>query len=171
MSGIIYHTWQGSNANIPSELQNSKTLAASMHHISQSEIYTSSLEQFEQFCHDALCKNSEEKNCFNSIFLYSLNNTITGFLNVRVAFTEAEIDFLCIDSNCRRQHIAENLLHFFEEFILHKNIISHLFLEVGINNFPAIYLYEKLGFKKISIRKKYYKNGEDALVMSKVLHK
>ena len=42
--------------------------------------------------------------------------------------------------------------------------IQNLFLEVRVSNAIAIALYEKCGFKKINIRKKYYSDGEDALI-------
>ncbi len=44
------------------------------------------------------------------------------------------------------------------------NNIEKLFLEVRVSNIKAIKLYEKCGFEKISVRKKYYKDGEDALI-------
>ena len=49
-----------------------------------------------------------------------------------------------------------------------------IFLEVRVSNIPAIELYKKLGFKKVSLRKDYYslpEGREDALVMSKKLIK
>lgn len=39
------------------------------------------------------------------------------------------------------------------------------FLEVRLSNSPAIKLYESLGMSRVQIRKKYYSDGEDALVM------
>ena len=40
-------------------------------------------------------------------------------------------------------------------------------LEVKSTNIVAIGLYQKFGFKTIHIRKKYYKDGADALIMFK----
>lgn len=42
-----------------------------------------------------------------------------------------------------------------------------ILLEVRESNRNAITLYEKFGFKKISVRKKYYADGENASVMIK----
>ena len=42
-------------------------------------------------------------------------------------------------------------------------------LEVRISNARAIHLYEKNGFKTLSIRRKYYLDGEDAYVMALTL--
>lgn len=43
-----------------------------------------------------------------------------------------------------------------------------IFLEVNAQN-PAFALYLKLGFIKVSVRKKYYSDGNDAIVMVKEL--
>ena len=43
---------------------------------------------------------------------------------------------------------------------------KRLKLRVRKSNFPAISLYEKLSFKKESIRESYYSDGEDAFVMT-----
>lgn len=40
-------------------------------------------------------------------------------------------------------------------------------LEVNEKNLPAIHLYEKYGFEKVGIRKKYYDNKFDAYIMTK----
>lgn len=42
-----------------------------------------------------------------------------------------------------------------------------IFLEVRKSNLVAARLYEKFGFKAFSVRKKYYADGEDAVVMLK----
>ena len=38
-------------------------------------------------------------------------------------------------------------------------------LEVRVSNEPAINLYKKLGFKQEGLRKKFYDDGEDAIIM------
>ncbi|MCQ2603104.1 MAG: ribosomal protein S18-alanine N-acetyltransferase [Clostridia bacterium] len=43
--------------------------------------------------------------------------------------------------------------------------VAHLTLEVRYNNERAIKLYESFGFKTAGIRKKYYNNRDDALIM------
>jgi len=50
---------------------------------------------------------------------------------------------------------------------LAKQGVKNFFLEVRESNFTAISLYKKLGYKKISERKKYYANGEAAIIMQK----
>lgn len=43
--------------------------------------------------------------------------------------------------------------------------IKAITLEVRVTNKSAINLYKKLGFKEAGIRKKYYSDNEDALIM------
>ena len=63
----------------------------------------------------------------------------------------------------------------FNEFIknLQKKKINKIFLEVDCKNTIAISFYNKFDFKKINIRKKYYKNiygqQSDAILMCKCL--
>lgn len=47
------------------------------------------------------------------------------------------------------------------------NNIKQITLEVKQNNIKGINFYKKNGFKEISIRKHYYKDGENAIVMMK----
>ena len=42
-------------------------------------------------------------------------------------------------------------------------------LEVNEKNSIAIHLYERCGFEKIGIRKKYYNGIDNAIIMTKVL--
>jgi ribosomal-protein-alanine N-acetyltransferase len=39
-------------------------------------------------------------------------------------------------------------------------------LEVRVGNIPARCLYEKLGFEEVGQRRKYYRDGEDALILT-----
>lgn len=48
-----------------------------------------------------------------------------------------------------------------------KNSSVLITLEVNEKNFSAIHLYEKYGFEKVGLRKKYYDNKFDAYIMTK----
>ena len=43
--------------------------------------------------------------------------------------------------------------------------IPEIFLEVRPSNAPAIGLYKSFGFKEAGLRKRYYADGEDAVIM------
>ena len=58
-----------------------------------------------------------------------------------------------------------------EEFLSERGV-ADVYLEVRVSNTPARTLYEKLGFRAVGVRKKYYRLPvEDAVVMKKQLNK
>ena len=74
---------------------------------------------------------------------------------------------IVIKKTYRNQGIGTLLLE--NLILLAKDLnISTLFLEVNEQNKPAIHLYEKLGFKKLGVRKKYY-NNNNGIIMKKNL--
>lgn len=155
----------------------SNLLAKKMFEISKASgaAYCQSLIQYENFCKKLFLK--QDVNCFCATFLCvekeNENLNILGFLNVQMIFCDAEIDFICVDSKQHRRGIAGMLLKEFESILkLDQNYSvnqTKIFLEVGSNNHRAISLYEKFGFQRVSVRKKYYKNLEDAVLMEKEL--
>jgi len=85
-----------------------------------------------------------------------------GFLLLRIAAGEAEI--LTLGSILRRQGIARALM---ETGINHAKTegVTKIFLEVADQNIAAKALYTGLGFTQLNVRKHYYANGADALLM------
>lgn len=69
----------------------------------------------------------------------------------------------------RRMGIASSLLKNAMKVLRKVYDCSEVFLEVRVSNIPAINLYEKIGFIKVDIIKKYYMDGEDAYVMAREL--
>lgn len=68
----------------------------------------------------------------------------------------------------RRQGLAQSLL--VEAFDwARQNQRQVVWLEVRAGNDAAVSLYRKTGFVQISTRKRYYSDGEDALVMKYTL--
>ncbi len=65
----------------------------------------------------------------------------------------------------RRKGIAKDLL-----LLCEKDMgMPHVRLTVKRRNLPALKLYQKLGYKQVDIWSKYYRNGEDGLVLEKNL--
>jgi [ribosomal protein S18]-alanine N-acetyltransferase len=92
-------------------------------------------------------------------------------LGVEVAFCEAmqgvgEAEILAIEvaQSHRRQGLALSLLKELFDWA-RQNKRSAVWLEVRASNDAAIKLYLRMGFLQISTRKRYYADGEDALVM------
>ncbi|MBD5159774.1 MAG: ribosomal protein S18-alanine N-acetyltransferase [Ruminococcus sp.] len=95
-------------------------------------------------------------------------DNIIALLSGYFAEGEGDITSVAVDENFRRMGLAQKLI---TEFIgnLPENT-ENIFLEVRENNVPAINLYRKCGFEKLSVRKNFYTNpAENAVVMVKNL--
>ena len=113
-------------------------------------------------------------------FLYRLgeknhNLSLIGTINGRIAayavsyIVSDELHFinLAVKQSYRRNKIGEMLLLKSLRAGKEKKCLW-VHLEVRKNNTSAIQLYEKIGFKSVGVRKKYYEEeNEDALLMSK----
>jgi [ribosomal protein S18]-alanine N-acetyltransferase len=100
------------------------------------------------------------------------DDPVIGFIIIRQALDEAEIITLVVDPLARKLGHGALLLRQALDSLL-KNNVAKVFLEVAIDNYPAICLYQGAGFLQIGLRKAYYKRQTgpaiDALVMSKRL--
>ena len=97
-----------------------------------------------------------------SQYVYVINDKIVGYVLITVIDTLVEIHLLYVDNLFRNQKIGTKLM----DHIIDKYSNYRFLLEVAINNYIAIKLYENMNFKKINIRKKYY-NDSDAYVMER----
>lgn len=77
---------------------------------------------------------------------------------------EAEIYDIFVDPSFRRRGIARKLINKMLDNIKELSI-PYVFLEVAIDNRPAINLYKSFGFIEVGKREKYYDNKTDALIM------
>ena len=108
---------------------------------------------------------------FNFIYNDLLNNPmayyfvceeegkIIGYINCWVSDNTEILNF-CVDTMYRNKGIGTQLFAEVEKISV--GVIS---LEVRVSNTNAIEFYSKRGFKKALIRKGYYSNGEDAILM------
>ncbi|RLG01132.1 MAG: ribosomal-protein-alanine N-acetyltransferase [Thaumarchaeota archaeon] len=69
----------------------------------------------------------------------------------------------------RNRGIASSLLSKAIDILKNEYRCEEVFLEVRVSNNPAISLYEKLGFSKVSTSRRYYLDGEDAYIMARRL--
>jgi len=70
-----------------------------------------------------------------------------------------------VDPRYQRRGIGRALLHACEE----RAKFPRMKLTVRMSNQAAISLYEKEGYRSVDIWKRYYNDGEDGLVMEKIL--
>lgn len=97
------------------------------------------------------------------LFILKDKNVNLGFiLYQKIDVNTYDLLYIYVIKNMRNKKIAEKLLKGSIELLKDENII--IFLEVSEKNLFAIKLYEKINFKRISIRKKYYKDDTNALI-------
>ena len=97
-----------------------------------------------------------------SQYVYIINDKIVGYVLITVIDDLVEIHLLYVDNLFRNQKIGTKLM----DYIINKYSNYRFLLEVSINNYIAIKLYENKNFKIINIRKKYY-DDIDAYVMER----
>jgi len=91
-----------------------------------------------------------------------------GFGTVQLAGDEAEILDLAVALAERRTGIGQRLV---EELVATARLraAARLLLEVRRSNALAIRLYERAGFVQVGERVRYYRDGEDALLLARAL--
>ena len=102
----------------------------------------------------------------SQFFCAKYENKIVGFAGIKIVLDEADIMNIAVKKDYRRQGIATLLLNHILNICKEKNIKT-INLEVNEENFSAISLYQKLGFKECGRRKQYYDNKYDAILMKK----
>ena len=104
-----------------------------------------------------------EEDYKNSKYLVAKqNNEIVGFIGTRTILDELEIMNIVTREDKQNKGIASNLL----SYVIRKNIVGKINLEVNEHNIKAIKLYRKFGFQDAGIRKKYYNGKDDAIMMT-----
>ena len=99
------------------------------------------------------------------------NNNLIGYIIAKISIHETHILNLTISEDYRQRGVATELL----EMIFSKCYIvnsMNIYLETRVDNTPAIKLYEKHNFRRISIRKNYYQTSggkQDAIIFKKIL--
>lgn len=97
-------------------------------------------------------------------YVATLNEEVVGYIGRYEFLGEVEILNFVVDEVHQRKGIGQLLFNQVEQDVQNLNKMT---LEVRESNTKAINFYLKNGFKQISVRKHYYKNGEDAKVLIK----
>ena len=124
------------------------------------------INDFDDFWNMNILKEDLKNPNFYYI-IAQFENDILGFAGINFILDEAHIANIAVRKNMRGQKIGSFLL----ENLLQKASTSSslITLEVNVQNHIAIHLYEKYGFEKMGMRKKYYNNTDDAYIMTKKL--
>lgn len=97
-------------------------------------------------------------------FVAEENGTVIGYAGLWAIKPEADIVNVGVHPDARRKGVAGRLLTALIDDA-EDDGITDITLEVRISNRPAIALYEGFGFESAGVRRGYYQNGEDALIM------
>lgn len=98
-----------------------------------------------------------------------LEKQLIGLISLSYLFETGEILNFGILPDYRRQGLGEKLIESSIKLLCQQKVETIL-LEVRKSNTPARRLYEKFGFKEISLRKHYYHHPtEDAVIYQKNL--
>ena len=121
--------------------------------------------EFDEFWNYEVLKQELASNNSKYIVAKTLDNIIVGFSGVKIILDTAELMNIVTKKLYRKNGIGKLMLEYLINYC--KKIgIKTLNLEVNAQNTIAINLYKKYNFKEVGLRKKYYNNTYDAILMS-----
>ena len=122
---------------------------------------------FDDFWNFEIFKE-ELVNTNSNYLVLRYDNEIVCFGGIKIILDEANIMDIVTRKDKRNQGFAKFVLNELINISKEQNCAS-ITLEVRENNMPAIHLYELFDFKEVGRRKKYYKDGDTAILMTRKL--
>lgn len=107
----------------------------------------------------------ELENPNSKYFVAMINDEIVGFAGIWKSLDEMHITNIVTKISKRHMGIASKLLENLIKTVKSQKM-ALLTLEVNETNINAIKLYEKYNFKKIGLRKNYYGQNRNAIIMT-----
>ena len=104
------------------------------------------------------------------VFKLSLLNEVIGICVIQLVIDEAQINYFSVNQKFRRKGFGTYFMNYVIKICNELNI-KKLILEVSENNYVARNFYNHFQFFTVGIRRKYYKDGSDALLKEKFLIK
>ena len=104
------------------------------------------------------------KNELAKYVVVEVDGAIRGYGGLWRVADEGHITNVAVHPQWRRKHIGSSVLISMLD-IGEQNGIKRFTLEVRESNVAAIKMYRRFGFKEEGIRKKYYDNKENAIIM------
>lgn len=97
--------------------------------------------------------------------IYDNETEPAGYIDIWYGYeNDCHILSFGVRGQYRNKGMGGSLLNYIIETAKMRNL-SFVSLEVRADNLEAIHLYKKFGFEELGYRKKYYKDGSDALIM------
>lgn len=104
------------------------------------------------------------ENPFAQLRVLEENGEICGYIDWWILYDKAQLANIAVAPEYQRRGYAKAML---EECIRDagEKGCETLSLEARVSNAPALALYRSYGFIDAAVRKRYYENGEDAILM------
>lgn len=124
----------------------------------------------EQCFNSGFGRKTFEKELQNKIAVYIVateDEKVLGYAGLWNMCGVADIMDVAVHKDYRRRGIAQKILEKLFDICI-RDGIDEINLEVRASNVAAQNLYRKLGFDEVGLRRAYYENREDALLMKKL---
>lgn len=101
----------------------------------------------------------------NVTLLCTENKTVAGYAGMTMVLDEGQIMNIAVLPDFRGRGFGDALVTALKK-CCDEYGLNFMTLEVRASNTPALRLYEKHGFLRVGLRKKYYGGVEDAVLMT-----
>ena len=118
---------------------------------------------FDEFWNYETLKDELESD-FSKYFIAKQNDEIVGFAGLKIIVDEADLMNIVTKKCYRHNGIASKIMNELINYCK-LNRIKCITLEVNVQNSIAINFYKKYNIKEVGLRKKYYENTYDAILM------
>ena len=92
------------------------------------------------------------------------DGALVGYAGLMTVGRQADVQTVAVAPRHQGQRLGAILLRAIVDEATSRGC-AEVLLEVRVDNEPALHLYEKAGFERISVRRGYYPGGVDGLVM------
>ena len=104
------------------------------------------------------------ENPFSCLQVIEEAGVIAGYIDWWILYDKAQLANIAVDPAYRGRGYAKTMLEACIKDAEEKGCET-LSLEARVSNVPALALYRSYGFIDAAIRKRYYEDGEDAILM------
>lgn len=101
------------------------------------------------------------------VWIATWRNKVLAYIDFWHVHDEIELVSIAVHPDWRREKIGLRLMEAMIDYAK-DNHVKFIYLDVRSGNFSAQKFYEKLDFKQVGLRKRYYAdNDEDAMILKK----
>jgi [ribosomal protein S18]-alanine N-acetyltransferase len=108
--------------------------------------------------------HSELRNPYSHVWVAEEGTHIIGYACAWFIHDEGQVVNVAVLPQYRRSGIGKTLIRHIIQEARTRGVLT-LSLEVRNSNHAALKLYQSFGFQKVGVRKHYYENNEDAVLM------